>query len=241
LSIPFHFSFLEKRGLFEPTVVVVDLDNVSIGAELSILTAHDIFLAGELGEPPLGGLQNLLASSELELSTAKGLHDVVSVGVLSANRNQNLADRHTGSSADGLTVRVTHTGTEAISSGARKHLVSAEDVEGVGAHADVVGVLSDGLGQMLVDGNTGSLKSLGGDLLLLVAHHVADEGEEIDSSLLGSNIEDTDLGVWHSTAVPTLDVGLVLLVTVATGRAASHVLIWDEQIKGEGRATGEIG
>lgn len=177
-------------------------------------------------------LAHLLPSSEFELSTPQRLDDVGLVDVLGPDGDQNLSDGHTRGDSDGLSVGVPHSGTEAISSGARKHLVGAEDVEGVGAHADVVAVLSNGLGQVLVDGDAGGLESLGGDLLLLVAHHVGDKGEEIDGGLLGANIVNADLGVGHSTAVPTLDVGLVLLVAVATAGAASHFgfFLWGGEV-----------
>ena len=94
-----------------------------------------------------------------------------------------------------------HTGTEAISSGTRKHLVGAENVERVRAHADVVAVFSDGLGQVLVDGDAGGLKGLGGDLLLLIADHVRDEWEEVNGGLLGADVVDPDLGVCKGVKV----------------------------------------
>ena len=213
---------LEKRTLLQGSVVVVDLDDVTVGAELSVLPLGDVLLAGELGESPLGGAEDFLTAGKFELSAAEGLDDVGLVGVLGADGDEDLADGDAGGDSDGLSVGVPHTGTETISSSARKHLIGAEDVEGVGAHADVVGVLSDGLGQVLVDGDAGGLEGLGGNLLLLVAHHVGDEGEEIDGGLLGADVVDADLGVGHTTAVPTLDVGLVLLVAVATAGAASH-------------------
>ena len=54
-----------------------------------------------------------------------------------------------------------------ISSSAGKHLVDAENVEGVHAHAQVEGVLARILGHVLVGSNAGRLQSLTGDLLLL--------------------------------------------------------------------------
>ena len=51
---------------------------------------------------------------------------------------------------------------------------------------------------------------------------MGDEGEEIDGGLLVTDIVDADLRVGHTTAVPRLDVRLVLLVAVATSRTATH-------------------
>ena len=214
---------VEQRGLFKPSVIIVHLELVSIGTELSVLPPCDILLSRILGKSPLVTLEEFLASSKFELSTAEGLDHVGLVVVLGPDTDQDLANGNTGGNTDGLSIRVTHTGTETISTGARKHLVGTEDHEGVGPHADVVRLLSNGLSQMLVDGNTGCLKGLGRNLLLLVAHHVRDKGEQIDGSLLGSYIVNADLGVGHTTAVPTLDVGFVLLVAVASGRTATHV------------------
>eukprot|EP01083_Nonionella_stella_P170483 580274_1 len=113
--------------------------------------------------------------------------------VLSTHGDEDLSDVDTGGDSDGLTIGVTHTGGEPICSGTRKHLIGTDHVEGVDAHADVVSILSDGVGQMLVDGNTACLECLGRKLLFLVAHQVGDEREEIHGSLLGSDVVDADL------------------------------------------------
>lgn len=57
-----------------------------------------------------------------------------------------------------------------VSTGARKHLVDAQHVEGVGADAHVEVVLSGELGHVLVRRHAGRLERLGGQLLLLVGH-----------------------------------------------------------------------
>ena len=66
-------------------------------------------------------------------------------------------------------------------------------MEGVRAHADVVGILSNGLGQVLVDGDTASFECLRGNLLLFVADKVGNEGKEVDGGPLGASVEDADL------------------------------------------------
>jgi len=215
-------SGLVESRILEETASVVDLDNVSVARELSVAALLDVYFAGVLGESPLGGFENLLAAGKLELSTANGLNDVGLVLVLRANGEKNLANVDTGGDTNGLTVGVSHTGGQSIGSGARKHLVGTKDVVGVGTHADVVSLLSDRLCQVLVDGNTAGLEGLGRDLLLLVADQVGDKGEEIDGGLLGTDIEDLDLRFRYTTAVPRLDVRLVLLVAIAASRTATH-------------------
>lgn len=183
-------------------MVVVDLDLVSVSAELSALPHPDIFITGVLGESPLGTLPDLLASGEFELSSSESLHHVGLIGVLSADRNQNLPNADASSNANGFSVTVSHSTGQPIGSSAGKHLIGPKNVEGVGPHPDVVTVLTDGLGKMLVDGYTSGLEGLRRDLLLLVADHVADEGEEINTGLLEPDIVDPDLTVGHTTAVP---------------------------------------
>ena len=55
-----------------------------------------------------------------------------------------------------------HTGLETIGAGAGQHLVDAQHVEGVDAHAHVERVLAAVLGDVLVAANARSLKGLGG-------------------------------------------------------------------------------
>jgi len=214
-------GLVECRVLQQPATVV-DLDDVSVAGELPAAAFLDVFLAGVLGESPLGGLEDLLAAGELEFSPADGLDDVRLRGVLGADAEEDLPDVDARRDTDGLSVGVPHSRGKTIGPGAREHLVGAEDVEGVGADADVVGVLSDRLGQVLVDGDAAGLEGLGRDLLLLVADQVGDKWEEIDGGLLVSDVEDLDLGFRHTAAVPRLDVRLVLLVTVTTSWTATH-------------------
>jgi hypothetical protein len=92
----------------------------------------------------------------------------------------------------------------------------------MGPHANVVGVLSNGLSQMLVDGNTAGLESFTRNLLLFVADQMSHKGKEIDGGLFVANVKDSDLGFRHTAAVPRFDVRLVLLVSVTTSWTATH-------------------
>jgi len=99
----FGTGLVEGRFL-EQSASVVDLDNVTVTREFSAAAHLHVYLTGVLGESPPCGFQNLLASGELELSSADGLHDVDLAGVLGSNRQQNLADIDTGGDTDGLSV-----------------------------------------------------------------------------------------------------------------------------------------
>ena len=149
-------------------------------------------------------------------------------GVASTARKDDLADVDTGDKAVGLAEGTTHTSLKSIGTGARQHLVDTDDVVGVGADAEVEGLLTGGLhhvpwrcvsrkssfspgacrGYVLVGANTGSLEGLGGDLLILVGDEVNAEGELVDVGLLATEIEDANLGVGHTTVEARLRVRL---------------------------------
>ena len=95
-------------------------------------------------------------------------------------------------------------------------------MEGVDSHANMVPILTNGIGQVLIDGDTAGFKSLRGDLLLLVTDQVGDEWEEIYGSFLGSNVVDFNFGFGDTATVAGFDVGFVFLVAVAAERTATH-------------------
>mmetsp|Transcript_2999 Transcript_2999/g.4936 ORF Transcript_2999/g.4936 Transcript_2999/m.4936 type:complete len:215 (+) Transcript_2999:266-910(+) len=194
-------SSQKQSTLLQSTTTVVHLNNITISSQLSILSHPNIILTFILGKSPLETLQNLLPSSKLELSTTDGLNNVWLGGILSTNRKKNLSNINTGGNTNGLTVRMPHSTGKPISSSARKHLVGTDNMVGVDTDTNVVGILSNGVDQMLVNGNTACLKCLRGDLLLLVTDQVCHKREKVHGSLLGSHVVDTDLGLGHTTAV----------------------------------------
>jgi hypothetical protein len=76
----------------------------------------------------------------------------------------------------------------------------------VDADTEMEGFLSGSLDHVLVGANTGGLKSLGGQLLVLVGDEVDAEGEIVDVGALAAEIEDADLGVRYTTVEPALGV-----------------------------------
>ena len=129
-------------------------------------------------------------------------------GVTSSQAHEDLADVDTGDSAVGLAPGTTHTSLQSIGTGARQHLVDTDDVEGVGADAQVETFLSGNLDEVLVGADTGGLEGLGTQLLILVGDEVDAEGEVINLGALPAQVEDSDLGVGDTTVEPGLRVRL---------------------------------
>ena len=126
------------------------------------------------GETPLGGDDNLLASRELVLGTTESLQDMDTDVVTRTDRQKDLSNVHTSTQTLGLSEGTSHTGLETISTGTGQHLVDTQDMEGMNTDAEMEGILTTLLTNVLVARNTGSLQSLRGDLLLL-------EGDEMDA------------------------------------------------------------
>lgn len=78
---------------------------------------------------------------------------------------------------------------------ARKHLVDANDVVRVCAHAHVEAVLATELYKSLVGGNTCSFKCLAGQLLTLVGHKVHNGRKLVHRCLLVADIVDSQLRI----------------------------------------------
>jgi len=198
------------------------LDGHTIGDH----TAHgfplDVVLTFELGEAPVVGDVDFLATGEFELGATAPLDGVLNLVILAADGDQDLTDVAPGSLTVGTTERTTHTGLKPIRTSATQHLVDAKHVEGVGAHADVEVILTGGVDHVLVHRNTGGLQSLGGDLLVLVGDHMHGGGVDIGGNLLATGIEDPDLRIRDTSAKTRLGVRLVLTVAVALVRTTTH-------------------
>lgn len=105
--------------------------------------------------------------------------------VTGADTEDDLANVDTSNGAVRLAPSTTHARLQSIGTGARQHLVDADDVEGVNAHAQVETFLSGNLDEvpaairkrtmrmranLLVGANTGGFESLGTQLFVLVGH-----------------------------------------------------------------------
>lgn len=128
--------------------------------------------------------------------------------VTSADAHDDLTNVDTGDGAVGLAPGTTHTSLQSIGTGARQHLVDADDVVRVGTDAEMEAFLAGNLDEVLVGANTGGLEGLRAQLLQLVRHHVDAQREVIDGGALAAKIEDADLGVGDTTVEPRLRVRL---------------------------------
>jgi hypothetical protein len=184
----------------------LDVSTVDLDAAGSLLV--EVLLTSERGEAPVLGDNDLLSARELVLRSAEGLESDGTVSITSADAHENLANVDTGDSAVGLTPSTTHTGLQSIGTGTRQHLVDTDDVERVSTDSEVETLLTGVLDQVLVGANTGGLKSLRAQLLILVGNEVNAEREVIDVGALSAKIEDSDLGVGDTTVEPRLGIRL---------------------------------
>jgi hypothetical protein len=194
--------------VLQGAVVGEELDVGTIGKEVTSGLLLEVLLATERSEAPVLGDNDLLATRELVLGATESLKSGSLVGVTSPDGHDDLTNVDTGNSAVGLTPGTTHTSLQSIGTSARQHLVDTDDVIGVDTDTEMERLLSADLDEVLVGANTGSLESLGAQLLVLVGHHVDAEGEVVDIGLLASQIEDPDLGVRDTTVEPGLGVRL---------------------------------
>lgn len=163
----------------------------------------------------------LLTAGVLELRSPQSFDNLRLVLVGGAHGHDGLSNAHTGNSSLRLAESAAHSCLQSISASARQHLVDADDVERVHAHADVEGVLATVLHEVLVAANTTGLQRLGTQLLQLIGHQVHAQRKVLNGSTLAAQIEDTDLRVRNTAAEPRLRVRLVLAVpvTVDWGRS----------------------
>lgn len=174
-------------------MTIVNLDNIPVSTELTILSHSHILLSGIFSEPPLQTLQNFLPSRELEFPPSDGLYNVRFCSILSPHRKQDLPNVDTCSHANGFTIRMPHPTRQPICPCAAKHLVRPNDMEWVDTNPNMVPILTDSVGKVFVDGNAAGFQCFTGYLLLLVAHQVADEREEVHGGLLRTYVVDLDL------------------------------------------------
>jgi hypothetical protein len=142
----------------------------------------------------------------LVLATPQSLKSVGAERVLCSQGHEDLANVHTSDKSVGLAESTTHTGLKPISSSARQHLVDTDDMVGVDADTEMERLLSGSLDHVLVGANTGSLESLGGQLLVLVGDQVDAEREVVYVRALATEVENADLSIGYTTVEPALGV-----------------------------------
>ncbi len=95
-----------------------DLNVATVGEDLAALLELGILDLGELGEAVLDGGSDLLAARELEHGSSESLLGVLDILRSSSDRHKDGANVHTGSSAVGLAVSLSHTLLESIGTSA---------------------------------------------------------------------------------------------------------------------------
>lgn len=139
--------------------------------------------------------------------------------IAGADGEDDLADVDTSDEPVGLAEGAAHAGLQTIGSCARQHLVDADDVVRVGADTEVEPFLACHFHEipsiphvslqtpllrrllwldLLVGADTSCLEGLGAQLLILVGDEMDAAGEFVDVGALAAEIEDADLGVWHT-------------------------------------------
>lgn len=198
------------------------LDSTAIRDEA--LRRHLVFklICVEFGKAPLLGDVYLLAARELELGSAEGFDHVLLVLQLGADRHDDLADVDPRHRTLRFPEGTSHAGLEPVGARAGQHLVDADDVEGVQTHSDVEAILATALHHVLVGADACGLQGFGGELLVLVGHHVATEWKLVHLRLLPTQVKDADLRIGDPSAETGLRVRLVLTVPVTASRTTTH-------------------
>ena len=201
-----------------------DLDVATVSLDLTFSGESSEVRVNNGGESVFTGDEDGLSSRELALGASEGLTSELNVLGLASHGDEDGTDVNTASLEEGFTVSTSHTGLESISTGAGQHLVDADNVPGMGSDSHVEGFLTALGNHVLVSGNTGGLKGLGGELLLLSGNEMDTSGELLPSPLLHTTVVHTELGVGDTSVESRFGVRLVLLVSEALGGSASHIV-----------------
>lgn len=181
-----------------------------------------VILLGERCETPVLADVDLLSAGKLELGSSEGLNSDGGLVVPGSDGHEHLTNIHSSGDHHGLTESTSHTGLESIGTSARKHFVNSDNVIRMGSDSQVEEILTRGLNHVLVASNTGSLQSLGSDLLVLVRNQVNGRWESVARRSLVTDVVNTQLGVGDTSAVPRLRVRLVLAVAIAASWSSTH-------------------
>lgn len=123
--------------LLDVTLVTEELNVGTIYLDATLLSHSNVFFTAQRGEAPVLADDDLLTTRELVHGTTEGFDGGGAVSITGANTDEDLADVHAGNDTVGFTEGTTHTGLESIGSGARQHLVDADDVVRVSANAEM--------------------------------------------------------------------------------------------------------
>jgi len=226
--------------------VAEELHVGAINLDLAGLAHLDVLLAAQRREPPVLAEDDFLAAGELVLRAAQRLDGRGPVRVARPHRQQDLPDVDARHRARRLAVRPAHARLQPVGSGARQHLVDADDVVRVCSHPHVEAFFAGDLHQVLVGADAGRFECFGRELFVFVCVLIVSgaglklpllprmevlprTGDEmdacwefVDAGLLPAQVENTDLRIGHTTVEARLGIWLVLAVAVAPRRTSRH-------------------
>jgi hypothetical protein len=168
----------------ERTLLGDKLDVTAIRSELTSGTSLNIVSTSKRSETPLLGDDDLLLTWELVLTASQSLNNNSLVGILGTDGENDLTNVDTGNETIGLTESTTHTGLQSIGTSTGQHFVDTGDVIRVDTDTHVEGILTRGLGNVLVTTDTTGFKSFSRELFVLVGDQVDTEREIVDGCLL---------------------------------------------------------
>jgi len=168
LSLHPVLRLLHEDGvLTEFTLGRAEADVSTTVLKTTLVTVLEILVLGVRSESPSVGDDDVLSTRELVLGASEGLDDVLHVGLLRTDGEDDLTDVDTGNHTSRLSESLTHSCLQSIGACTTQHFVDAEDVEGVSTDTHVEGVLTGQLGHVLVDHDTSGFESLRGELFIL--------------------------------------------------------------------------
>ena len=185
--------------VFQGSLFSENLDTDTITLDLAGLEESLEIRVNNFGESELPGDENGLSAGELELRATEGLLREWHLFGGSADGDQDGSDVDTSGLEEGLSVSVTHTGLESISTGAGKHLVDADHMPSVYSNADMERLFRGVHLHVLVSSNTRSFESLGRNLLLLTADQMDAGGELFPLRLLHTTVIHPEFWVRDTT------------------------------------------
>jgi len=118
-------------------------------SEFGVVFSHDV------SEAPFSRDSDLLTAWELEFGASKAFNNMRDISFFGADREQHLADLHTGDSTAGFAEGTSHPRLKSVGSGAGQHLVDAKHMPRMNPNTHVERIFPGYLGNVLVGTDTG--------------------------------------------------------------------------------------
>jgi len=152
---------LHLEVVLEVSTGAKELDVGSIRNDQPLRLQLGVILLVDVGETPLLGNDDFLATGELVSGTSEGFNNDGFVVLFASDREDDLANVDTGDSTVRLAPGTSHTSLQSIGTGTAQHFVDTDDMEGVDTDTEMERILSRGLSNVFVSTDTSGFKSLG--------------------------------------------------------------------------------